>query len=138
MKKIIFGLIATATISNLSFGQATLEHSYATKIIGWEQTNAFKTDAGLNYYTVEGTNVLKIYNSSHSLTNTVTIPIDSGYELNGIYGASDNLFNTDALTEFLIFTEISSTNGMTYKLTLINQNGTILQQLGDRGDAYII
>ena len=138
MRKIIFGLIATATISNLSFGQATLEHSYTTKIIGWEQTNAFKTDAGLNYYTVEGTNVLKIYNSSHSLTNTVTIPIDSGYELNGIYGASDKLFNTDALTEFLIFTEISSASGMTYKLTLINQNGTILQQLGDRGDAYII
>jgi hypothetical protein len=135
MRKIIFGLIATALISNLSFGQAILEHTYVTKIIGWEQTNAFKTDAGLNYYTVEGTNILKIYNSSHSLTNTVTIPIDSGYELNGIYGVSDKLFNTDALTEFLVFTYAT---GGTYKLTLINQNGTVLQQLGDRGDAYII
>lgn len=138
MRKIIFGLIATASISNLSFGQATLENTYTTKDVNYQQSNAFKTDAGLNYYTVEGTNVMKIYNSTHNLTNTITIPIDSGYELNGIFGASDKLFNTDALTEFLVFTLIENASGRTYKLTLINQNGTILQQLGNRGDAQII
>ncbi len=141
MRKIIFGLIATVSISNLSFGQATLENTYNSSDINYDQTNAFKTDAGLNYFTVEGTNILKIYNSSHTLSNTITIPIDSGFEINGIYGASDKLFNTDALMEFLVFTEMTnppSTSFATYKLTLINQNGTVLQQLGDRGDAQII
>ena len=138
MKKIIFCLIATISISNFSSAQATLENTYATKKIGWEQTNAFKTDAGLNYYTVEGTNTLKFYNSSHTLTNTITIPIDSGYTLNSIYAVSDKLFNTDALVEFLVFTILDNGNSSTYKLTLVNQNGTVLQQLGSRSDAYII
>ena len=138
MRKIIFGLIATASISNLSFGQATLENTYTTKDVNYQQSNAFKTDAGLNYYTVEGTNIMKIFNSSHSLTNTITIPIDSGYEISGIYGATDKLFNNDALIEFLVFTRIDNASGQTFKLTLVNQNGTILQQFGDRGDAQII
>ncbi len=141
MKKIFFGLIAVVTISNLSFAQATLEQQYSTNEISRAFTYAFKTDTGLNYFTVEATNVLKVYNSSHSLTSTTTIPIDNGYTLDGVYPVSDKLFNNDNLIEFLIFTYIQSGSGLetfTYKLTLINQNGTILQQFGDRAYANII
>ncbi len=141
MKKLIFGLIAVVTISNLSFGQATLEQSYATNEVSRDFTNAFKTDTGLHYFTVEASTILKIYTSSHTLTNTITIPIDNGFVLDGVYPVSDTLFNTDTLMEFLIFTLIQSGAGgeiFTYKMTLINQNGTILQQFGDRGYANII
>lgn len=138
MKKITLSLFATVLLSNLNVAQATLEHTYTTKELSYDQSNAFKTEAGLHYFTIEGTNTMKIYNSSHSLLTTVTLPIDSGYELNGIYGASDKLFNSDASTEFLVFT-VNDTNGnLTYKLTLVSQNGAILQQFGDRGDAQII
>ncbi len=141
MKKLIFGLIAVVTIPNLSLGQATLEQQYSTIEVSRDFTNAFKTDTGLHYFTVEATNVLKIYTSSHTLTSTITIPIDNGYVLDGVYPVSDKLFNTDNLMEFLIFTLIQSGSGgeiLTYKMTLINQNGTILQQFGDRGYANII
>lgn len=141
MKKLIFGLIAVVAISNLSFGQATLEEQYSTIEVSRAFTNAFKTDTGLHYFTVEASNILKIYNSSHTLTSTITIPIDSGYVLDGVYPVSDKLFNTDNLMEFIIFTLIQSGPGgeiFTYKMTLINQNGSILQEFGDRGYANII
>jgi Secretion system C-terminal sorting domain len=141
MKKLIFGLIAIVTIPNLSFGQATLEQQYSTIEVSRDFTNAFKTDTGLHYFTVEAINILKVYNSSHSLTSTTTIPIDNGYTLDGVYPVSDKLFNTDNLMEFIIFTFIQSGPGLeifTYKMTLINQNGTILQQFGDRAYANII
>lgn len=134
MRKIILGLIATVTVSNLSFGQATLEQTYATNI-GEPYFIAFKTDSGLYYYTLEGTNILKIYNGGHILTNTITIPLESGYSVNGIFGASDKLFNLDNLLEFIIFS--SNSNG-TDKSTLINQNGTILQQFGNYNGLEII
>jgi hypothetical protein len=131
MKKIIISLI-----SSFSFGQATLEHSYTSNYKFKEQPNAFKTETGLNYYTVEGTNTMKIYNSSHIITNTLTIPIDNNYILNGIIGASDKLFNTDSLIEFLVFTY--KTIDYSYKLIMIDQNGVVLQQFGERADAYIV
>lgn len=138
MRKIILSFIAAVSIQNLSFGQAILEHSYTTRDWNWDETNAFKTDAGLNYYTVEGTNTLKFYNSSHSLTTTVTIPIDSGYSLNGIYCLSDKLFNTDGLIEFLVVSTIYTNSTNIFKLTLINEQGTILQQMGNRNEIHIV
>lgn len=140
MKKIIFSLIATVSILSMSFGQATFENSYASKNIN-EQRNTFKTDTGLKYFTTEGVGIMKIYNSTHNLINTITIPIDNGFRLDLIIGCSDKLFNTDSLIEFLIVTRaINPPTGSfaTYKLTLVNQNGVILQQFGDRGLAYII
>ncbi|MFK7059996.1 T9SS type A sorting domain-containing protein [Flavobacterium oreochromis] len=136
MKKNIFGLIATVSISNFSFGQAVLEHSYTSNYKFKELPNAFKTETGLNYYTVEGRNLMKIYNSSHNLINTLIIPMDTNQVLNGIIGASDKLFNTDATIEFLVFTY--NTIDYSYKLVLIDQNGTVLQNFGERTDAYII
>ncbi|OOV16150.1 T9SS type A sorting domain-containing protein [Flavobacterium sp. LM4] len=136
MRKIILGLIATVSISNLSFGQATLEHSYTSNYKFKDLPNAFKTETGLNYYTVEGTNIMKIYNSSHNLTNTLSIPLDNNYRLHGIIGASDKLFNTNSTIEFLVFTY--NTIDYDYKLVLIDQNGVVLQNFGECYDAYII
>ncbi len=138
MKKIIFGIIATISISNLSFGQATLEHSYQTRKFQADETNAFRTDNGLNYYTLDNsTGTLLIYNDSHSLIKTVNIPIPSGYVLNYLYLITDKLFNTDPLTEFIISFRDDNFDSP-YIFTLINENGTILQQFGNKIKAYVI
>jgi hypothetical protein len=134
MKKIILCLIATVSISNLSFGQITLQSSWnkTDKINTWGQAYTFITDAGLNYFTFFHPNSLGIYNSSHSRTNNIKVPIDTGYILTGIYGLSDKLFNNDSLIEFLVFTEktnLQAGSYAKYKLTLVNQNGDVLQQL---------
>ena len=136
MRKIIFGLIATASMSNFMFGQATLEHSYISNFSFRELPNAFNTETGLKYYTVEGSNIMKIYDSSHNLTNTLTIPIDNNCIVNGIIGASDKLFNLDSAIEFLVFTY--NTVDYSYKLVLIDQNGVVLQNFGERIEAHII
>lgn len=142
MKKIILCLIATVSISNLSFGQITLESSWnkTDKINTWGQAYTFITDAGLNYFTFFHPNSLEIYNSSHSRTNNIKVPIDTGYILTGIYGLSDKLFNNDSLIEFLVFTEktnLPAGSYAKYKLTLVNQNGDVLQQLGEVDYAQI-
>ena len=139
MKKIIFGLIATFGISILTFGQGTLEHSYQTKRWQYDQTNAFKTDAGLNFYTLDNsTGTLLVYNASHNLIKTINIPIPSGYIINYLYGITDKLFNADALIEFIIHFYYESGGDNPDILTLINENGTILQQYGNKSEAYII
>jgi hypothetical protein len=136
MKKIIFGLIATFGISIVTFGQGTLEHSYQTKKWQYDQTNAFKTDAGLNFYTLDNsTGTLLVYNASHILIKTINIPIPSGYNLQYLYAITDKLFNADALIEFIISFEDGTNPDI---LTLINENGTILQQYGNKSEAYII
>lgn len=137
MKKIIFGLIATLSISNLSFGQITLEHSYVSNKWQYEESNAFMTDSGINYYTYNNaTNTMLIYNNSHTLIKTVNIPVDAGYYINYFYAISDKLFNSDIQIEFIIaMNEISGTNK---KLNLINENGTVLQQFGNKNGLKII
>lgn len=139
MKKIILGLITTFGISIVTFGQATLEHSYQTKTWQYDQTNSFKTDAGLNFYTLDdSTGILLVYNASHNLIKTINIPIPSGYTINYLYGITDKLFNSDALIEFIINFRYESGGNNPDILTLINENGTILQQYGNKAEAYII
>ena len=138
MKKIIFGLIATFAFSNSLFSQGTLEHSYTSKLWQYDQTNSFKTDAGLNFYTLDNsTGTLLIYNASHSLIKTVTIPIPNGSIPQCLYTITDKLFNSDALIEFIIRFEGGSESNPEF-LSLINENGTILQQYDNKSEAYII
>jgi len=136
MKKIIFTLISTILITSLSFSQATLEHSYISKNWNYENTNAFKTETGLNFYTLDSsTGTLLIYNNSHNLIKTINIVIPNGYTLNSLFFITDKLFNTDSLIEFII--SFRSSNGLDDILTLINENETILQQFGNKHVAYI-
>lgn len=138
MKKIIFGLIAIVSISNMSFGQATLEHSYTTN--GWDfddNYNSFKTQNGFNYFTFnKTTNILQLFDSNHTLFKTVNIPVPSGYTLSQISTFSDVLFNTDNLIEFMVSC-ISSTSTINRSLKLVNENGTIIQDFGNRFSAFI-
>jgi Secretion system C-terminal sorting domain len=137
MRKIILGLIAI--ISNLSFGQVTLEHSYNTSSQGFGErySFAFNTESGLNHFTYEqSTKTFKIYNESHSLTNTFVAQIPSNYEIYSdgfsFYGvlATDKLFNTNNSIEFLI--ALVNTTTWEYKFILMDDSGVILQEFNDR------
>jgi|SRR5690554_289737 len=122
MKNIIFSLIATIGLTGLSFGQAVLEHTYESSFNPYE-ANTFLTEDGLHFSTwTYGTNIVQIYNSSHTLIKTINIPS----EIDGIMGislVSDKLFNNDNLIEFIISSNMSAAT--TY-YTLINENGIIL------------
>ena len=138
MKKIIFGLIASALISNLSFGQASLEHSYTTKVWDYENHNSFKTKNGINYFTLDNTtNTLQFFDSDHNLFKTIIIPVSSGYELRKISTINDILFNSDDLIEFIVFSS-SNTDSNISKSTLVNENAVVLQEFGSRREAFVI
>ena len=134
MRKIILGFIATVSISNLSFGQATLEHSYTTNYLSedssWETIKkgllySFNTQNGINYFTFNNvTNTLEIYNQNHILTNTTIFPETP----QKIHFITDKLFNNDNLIEILYTTDYASGNNT----KLINENGILLQTISNR------
>lgn len=129
-------LLALFLTSTLSFSQATLEHSYIiNQDEGGDQSYFFNTETASYHYTFDTNNVLKIYTENHSVYKTLTLPVDSGYAINNMYLFTDKLFNSDNLIEFLLVTR--SPTG-THKMSLINENGVVLQQFGDKQDALIV
>ena len=143
MKKIIFGLIATVSILNLSFGQATLEHTYNSDWTSGQNDwgvlnstggvlNAFNVESGIYYYTLEipwdntSINIMRIYNEQHLLTKTINFPTRP----RRIHFITDKLFNQDNLIEILYD---DNTN-----LILINENNNITQTIPNRQFARII
>jgi hypothetical protein len=135
MRKILFGLIITIAISNSSFGQAILEQSYLTKGWDYDRFNSFITQSGVNYFTLDkSTATLNFFNSSHTLFNTVTIPLAQGYTLDYVTTVNDILFNSDTFIEFIAFSQ----SGTTRRATLVNENGVVLQEFGNKQEANII
>lgn len=129
-------LITFLLTSALSFSQATLEKSYIiNQDEGGDQSYFFNTETASYHYTFDTNNVLKIYKEDHSIYTTVNLPVDSGYTINNMYLFTDKLFNSDNLIEFLLVTR-SSTD--THKMSLVNENGVVLQQFGDKQDALIV
>ncbi|WP_428233010.1 T9SS type A sorting domain-containing protein [Flavobacterium sp.] len=129
-------LLALFLTTTLSFSQATLEHSYAiNQDEGGDQSYFFNTETASYHYTFDTSNVLKIYTETHSVYKTVNLPVDTGYIINNMYLFTDKLFNSDNLIEFLLVTR--SPTG-THKMTLVNENGVVLQQFGDKQDALIV
>ena len=137
MKKIILSLLLGVFFSITSFSQVTFEHSYSTDILS-EKTNAFISDSGLNYYTLDKiTNNIYIYDVSHNLIKTINIVPNSGSYIESIYYMSDKLFNSDNLIEFILVFR-TNLGSYTYEMTLYNENATILQQIGTKEVANVI
>lgn len=143
MRKIILGLIATVSISNLSYGQATLEHSYNSDWTFGQNDwgvlnstggvlNAFNLESGIYYYTLEipwdnvATNIMRIYNEQHTLIKTINFPTRP----RRIHFITDKLFNQDNLIEIL-YDDNSN-------LILINENNNLIQTIQSRQFARII
>ena len=134
MKRLLF--IIALTISFMSFGQITLEHSYVTQgYNNYSKTYAFHTETGLNYYTLNTTeNKVLLYNSSHNLFKTVTLNLGAGFKLSNIFLATDKLFNTNSNIEFIA----RSSSDAETKMTLIDEDGINLFEFGDRDEANFI
>lgn len=135
MKKTLllhFALFSTIFCS----AQATLEHSYTSDALYYSgDTYSFSTQNGLHFYTYDsGSNSLKIYTEAHALYKNVTLP-NNGVTVTSIVCLTDKLFNNDNLIEFITITFL---NNNTYKMTLINENGVVLQEFGARNTAKII
>lgn len=138
MKKLL--LILTVSITSLTFGQVTLEHSYTSEM-GYDGNNVFYTQNGISYYTFNTTtNAISFYNSTHTLITTTNIPTDANYQPNGIFLITDKLFNSDNSIEFILLSQNTNypANGLDYwKMTLYNDAGTVIQQFGNKTVASV-
>jgi len=118
-------------------GQISLEHSYdnslSNSVLYSNYSFSFNTESATYYYYFSsGDNSIKLYNENHSLYKSVSLPIPAtGYI--SIYAPSDKLFNNDALIEFIVMI-----SGSTNQMYLLNENGDIINNLGDRNRANII
>ncbi len=100
----------------------TLEKSYSTDYYGKGLNYSFIINNKLNFYTLDrNTKEISFYDSSHNLTKTTTINIESGWDIRYIYLISDKLFNTDSKIEFLV--ESRKPNDAYTNLTVFNEDG---------------
>ncbi len=135
MKKIILGLIATISISTISFGQATFEHSYTTSstedeadftVLSLGITHTFYINDAIHYYTLNNaTNVIEIFNSNHVLIQTINLPETP----TKIIYLTDNLFNSDNFIEILY----SANNN----IKIINEQSIVIQTIPNKKYARV-
>lgn len=138
MKTKIYFLAIAMLLTNLSFGQATLEHSYSTtnfaKFNAENESYAFKTQNGINYFRFDYlNNNMNVYNENHILTKVIIFPNTP----QDIIFITDKLFNNDNFIEIL-FSYHTDISGYETSLKLINENGLTIQTFSDRKSAKII
>ncbi len=138
--KIILTTLILIIITINSYSQITLEKEYVNGGIEGIVT-AFIANNTLYYYTVEGeySGIVSIvlYDESHVAIKTININIDGITHINGVFLASDKLFNNDDNIEFVISYQYSGGSDMGV-LALINDEGTKLMDLGDYNRASYI
>jgi len=128
-KKLLYLFI---TISTISFGQ-TLETTYTTS--GYDEREkpnfAFNINGETKFYTLDWTNKeVKIYDSSHNIYKTVSISLESGYEMRELYLATDKLFNSNSKIEFLIYS-VQTSSPYQPNLRLFDEDGNLLFDFGN-------
>lgn len=129
MKKIILGLIATITISNLSFGQATLEHSYSTSTGSGSTSKlslAFYSATGLHYFTYNYVSKeIIIYDENHLQVKNFILPMDTNQQPHEFFFITDHLINNDNSIEFIY----AVSGGTSQAVNICNDNGVLLQSI---------
>ncbi|MCP2025386.1 hypothetical protein L1276_000526 [Flavobacterium sp. HSC-32F16] len=140
MKKITFLLLTNLFIYSYSYSQLTLEHTYSSGVQNLNMSNVLgiNTANGLKFYTFNRTtNTVEIYNQSHVLETSFTIPLDSGHFLSEFIFVTDKLFNNDNQIEFLYKSyKIGETNNR--KIYLCNDTGVLLQSFAGKYYAGIV
>jgi hypothetical protein len=133
MKTTILISLATLSFSLSLKSQILLENLYTNK-------SSFKianlTQSGYKYYMLDVTNQqIVIYNTNHSVFNTITIPTVTNYTCTNVFELSDNLFNSDNLMEYCASFKASST--INDYSAVISENGTTLLNCGLRTDPSV-
>ncbi len=120
----VFGIVSLA-----SFGQVVpLEHSYTTAQYSLGEAYwTFVTASGFKHYTFDyEAHSFTIFDDQHQFYKTVNLPLVE----NDIYKciATDKLFNSDPLIEFLL----TIRTGNVDIIILVNEDGVLLQNFGNR------
>ena len=87
-------------------------------------------DAYKFYNQVPNANSFNIYNWDGSLYRTVSINAPSGYTISNVYCVSKQCFNNDNNLEMCVVLTSSSVDNTRSKLWLIDENGSMIQDLG--------
>lgn len=126
MKRLLL-LSAAIMIALGSSAQITIASTYTSyvSLIKLEQS-------GYKYYTTKQ-NLIKIYNTNHSLWKTITIPAQTA-PIQSISYISENTFDTDSQIEYLVSTFAMSipnptstaASSYTAKVTVYKENGNVL------------
>ena len=102
----------------------TLEHTFVKSV------TMFQCSKGAMYYNLDiKGNKVTFYNPDYSVYKTISIPTPKEYSISTILCASDKMFNTDNLLEFLIVYHTPMIN-ITTQMILYNENGTKLYDFG--------
>lgn len=140
MKKITFLLLTNLFIYSYSYSQATLEHTYSSGIQKSDMSGVlgFNTAGGLKFYTFNRTtNLVEIYNQSHVLETSFTIPLDAGHFLSEFIFVTDKLFNSDNQIEFL-YKSYKIGDSSNRKIYLSNDAGVLLQSFPGKYYAGVV
>ena len=133
MKTTILTTLTTLLFCLAVKSQISLENLYTNK-------SSFKvanlTQSGYKYYMLDVVNQqIIIYNTNHSVFNTVTIPTVTNYTCTNVFELSDNLFNSDNLIEYCAsFKASSPANDYS---AVISENGTTILNCGIRTDPSV-
>lgn len=121
-------LLLLAFTMQMSFSQITLENTYT----GIKQFN-FKVakidDANLVYYLLDDTNdQIKIYDTSHNLLSTLTVPssVRNGRNYIRVNHLTKYLFDNDSEYEYSVAFYNASGSVNYYSCYVLNEDGTIL------------
>ena len=133
-----FLFLATLLYCINSYSQITLEHTYnnsnnSSGVLYSNYSFSFNTENATYFYCYNSNdNSIKLYDEYHTLYKSIKLPIQpSGYI--SIYAASDKLFNSDSLIELIVMIYNDKT-----QMYLINENGSVINDLGERSRANII
>ncbi|WP_163411209.1 T9SS type A sorting domain-containing protein [Flavobacterium ajazii] len=140
MKKITFLLLTTLFSYSYSYSQGTLEHTYSSGVQKANMSGVLgvNTANGFKYYTFNrSTNLVEIYNQSHVLETSFTIPLDAGHFLSEFIFVTDKLFNNDNQIEFL-YKSYKTGDTDNKKMYLCNDTGVLLQSFPGKYYAGIV
>lgn len=127
MKTAIITILATILFALTSKSQISLENIYSGKLT-FRVANL--SQSGFKYYILDQVNnQIAVYNTNHSIFNTINLPTIPNYTCNAVFELSDNLFDTDNLLEYCA-SYVNS--GGTPKYFVISENGTIILSCGVR------
>jgi hypothetical protein len=141
MKKIL--LISTLILSSLLVNaQVTLEKTYSeisangvsfSCLMNLVNEALYSTSKVVKYFAFDSRdNTVKIYNLDHSLSNSGTIKIPTGYTCNYLATAiSTKLFNSDDKVEFIATFSKTTNNITTYSQQIITEDGVVIKDLGN-------
>lgn len=135
MKKLVF--FTSLFMTCFGYAQITLEKAFPNN----ENIITYQDGDQLYYVsTVQGSNLITIYNQDYTVFKTVNSQIPSNYNIYLInsniypgYSVSKYLFNADAKMEFFVSGSyyVSDTASYIFQSKIVNEDGIIVKDFGD-------